>query len=220
MANELLPNFTINLTDLVLRKTDHIPFQKLPGFTRGRHFVPDKANSRALAWAQSLLREELGEELQLVYQNSKDELGLRHGQVKKEVGEGGGSVETPFFLFTIRVEQDETDFERVTIFREIQPRGPTAELPPRFDLVFPQTPDEVVLSVDGALSFDDLVEKFEAMRAQRGGRLRDDSETGQIRYTTQDGNVEMLVETKKSEMVIHSRSHLGALALLGAIERI
>jgi hypothetical protein len=201
---------------LLFRKLSFTPFARLPGFSKARgHYVPEKASPAALDWAKTLLEENLQEELQLIYQRSKDILGLRRRDLKKEVEKGGGSVETEFFRYTLALSQSESDPAELKTSREITLLKSSQELPPTLDLIFPDAAEEIVAKIE-VPDFDDLVEHFEDLKDKWGGKLTENDVTGKIEYSTKGFTLE--VDTKEGELVIRPVTASGCLPLLKIAE--
>lgn len=204
------------MANLFFRKLSFTPFARLPGFSKARgHYVPEKASPAALEWAKSLLEENLQEELQLIYQRSKDILGLRRREVKKAVEKGGGTVETEFFRYSLLLSQNESDPAEVKTAREVVLLKPRRELPQSMDLVFPDAAEEIVVKIE-APDFDQLVEHFEDLKEKWGGKLAENDLTGKILYSTKGFALE--VDTLEGELVIRPVTASGCLALLEIAE--
>lgn len=198
--------------DFRFRKISYTPFARLPGFSKSRgHFVPERPSSAALDFARTLLDPNVQEELQLVYQRSKDVLALRHRQVKKNAEKSGGNVETEFFRYSFFLTQDEADPSQVKTVREVALLKGREELPAGLDLVFPDAMEEIVFEFENP-GFDELVEHFEEVRDKWGGRLKDDETKGIIDYVTDVLALE--ADTKTNEMVIRPVGATGCLPLL------
>jgi hypothetical protein len=204
------------MINLLFRKLSFTPFARLPGFSKARgHYVPEKASPAALDWAKSLLEENLQEELQLIYQRSKDILSLRRRDVKKNVEKGGGTVETEFFRYTLALSQSESDPAEVKTSREIVLLKSLRELPPTLDLIFPDAAEEIVAKIE-VPDFDELVEHFEDLKDKWGGKLAENDVTGKIEYSTKGFTLE--VDTKEGELVIRPVTASGCLPLLKIAE--
>jgi hypothetical protein len=204
------------MINLLFRKLSFTPFARLPGFSKARgHYVPEKASPAALDWAKSLLEENLQEELQLIYQRSKDILSLRRRDVKKTVEKGGGTVETEFFRYTLALSQSESDPAEVKTSREIVLLKSLRELPPTLDLIFPDAAEEIVAKIE-VPDFDELVEHFEDLKDKWGGKLAENDVTGKIEYSTKGFTLE--VDTKEGELVIRPVTASGCLPLLKIAE--
>jgi hypothetical protein len=204
------------MVNLLFRKLSFTPFARLPGFSKARgHFVPEKASPAALEWAKFLLEENIQEELQLIYQRSKDILGLRRREVKKGVEKGGGSVETEFFRYTLALSQSDSDPAEVKTSREVVLLRRLDELPPALDLIFPDAAEEIVAKIE-VPDFDDLVEHFEDLKDKWGGKLAENDVTGKIEYSAKDFT--LIVDTREGELVIRPITACGCLALLKIAE--
>ena len=150
--------------------------------------------------------------MKIVYGRAKTELGLRHGQVKKILVEGGGSVVAKNFSFSINADQDE-DPALARIVRQIHVFVPLESLSANFDAVFPKTLDEIVLPLLSLPDFDTLVPVFETIADSRGGRVSDDEEEGTVEYTAPDGTL-LYVDVASRELVMRTKVAKSCLALL------
>ncbi len=208
------PFLGANFQNIFLRRIDLIPFSKLAGFIKGKHSLPDKVNTSASFWAKSLMEEDLRGEIQEIYQLGKSELGLRHSQIKKQSFEGGGGIDCRYFSFSISSDQDSHDPTMVKIVRQVNLGVSISELPLGFDKVFPKFLEEIVVPLKGKLVFSELVLLFEDMMDRRGGKVRDEEESGTIEYFSPDGAITLIIKIKDRELILKPRSQKSCLALL------
>lgn len=161
-----------------------------PAFVKGRHRVPLEVNAQAAAFVGELAEAEIAAELQRLYEACKQVFGLRRRQIKRQAGDGLGSLSCKYFGFSIHAEQHPGAAGDYRIVRrlELPDDREEAEFGARLDRLFGATFDRVVVEVDaGAADFDRLVEMFEDLEAADGGRLRDEEDLRRITYTASGG---------------------------------
>jgi hypothetical protein len=190
------------------RRVETRPFRKLPGFNRKNgHFEPTYRSDKATAFAGDLLQEEIAKEIQAIYSRAKSVLDLKSREVKTNVSNGGGSVDTDTFRFALSVDQSSTDPANVTIEREISLRVSRPELPDNFDEIFPTEVNELVIPIPGSDgSFSVLVDAFEDIAGDIGAQIDDDPIKGKIELTLSDGT-NIIFWTQDDLMIVsHPRS--------------
>ena len=141
------------------------------------------------------------EEIQTIYENTKDILSLRKRQIETVAEQGGGSVECDVFRYYIDIEQSSTDPAEAKVTRKLVIRVKRSDLAENFDDIFPHQIDEIVIPYEGKFDFDDLVEKFENLEDIDGGKLYDNEMKGEIEYKTYSG-LSIKVNMEELEVVI------------------
>ena len=182
-----LTNVQLDFENAELRNEEQGAIKHLPGFKKGKHFVPDKFHHRVDEFVGTLLQEEIAAEVQEVYSNAKKILGLRRSEFDHGAKGGGGTVNCSFFTYSIDVTQSGNDPAEFVRRRTLHIRVSRDKLPEDFDEVFPHVLDEIVIPFTGKPDFDELVEQFEAVQEKLGGELEDDDSASVIRYSAADG---------------------------------
>ena len=161
------------------------------GFVKGRHYVPTDVSAQTGAYVGELTQTEITDELQRLYETSKQVFGMRRRQFTRESGEGFGRLATKYFDFSIHTEQHPTIAGDYVIVRRLELPNDAktgTDFGDQLDRLFGATFDKVVIEVDPtAADFGRLVDMFEDLEEADSGRLRDDEDAGRIDYTTQGG---------------------------------
>ena len=119
------------------RGTETRSFKSLPGFSASkRHRVPENVNPAADDWARRLLKDEIADDAQLVYEQAREVLDLPPDAVDKQEDEGTGSVDTDLFRYSVYAGQNKEDHSETIVTREVELRVPHGELPDEFDDIF------------------------------------------------------------------------------------
>lgn len=185
-VNNELPNLKLQFDKTLFRKVVFVPIKRAKGFLKG-HFAPDRVNSSGNSFIQRVFEENLKEEIQTIYENTKDILSLRRRQIEIIAEQEGGSVECDTFRYYINVEQNPHESSEARVTRNLVIRVKRSELAKNFDDIFPNQIDEIVIPYEGTFDFDDLVEKFENLEDVDGGKLYDNEMKGEIEYKTYSG---------------------------------
>ena len=161
----------------------------LPGFSRSRgHFEPDNINDATTEFVRRLLEPEVDEEIQRLYDGIKRIFELRRRQIRRENGNGQGSLDTEFFRFSIDTRQDRSEPTHYEIVRSLELRGNPMERQTEIDQVFGRMFDKTVVEVDSnALNYYELVDLFENIEQRYGGNLSDNENREQITYDAPSG---------------------------------
>jgi len=208
-----LPALRIVNSEYCLRNVETISIERLPGFSKKKkHFVPDRYSSRASAFVQSLLSENIQEELKEVYNDAKQILGLKRRDIEKSYHDGGGAVETEYFRYHVDTFQDDEDPSDAIIIRELTIRVASKLLPDNFDDIFSCVFDEIVFEVKRCGSFDEIVDQFENLAEKNGGEVYEDEDEDIIAYTAKGFNVKFC--PSKREMVIKPEKVGGCVELI------
>ncbi len=195
-------------------------FKRLPGFDPSRrHKPPTERSDRADAWAARLLHETMRAELDTVYRNAKNVLGLRRRDLELQMVDGaGGTLSAPGFSYIVDAGQGEIDPAEAVIERRIHLHVPPGELQLGFDQVFPVPVDEIVVPLaKGKLDFDALVDGLEDACESVGARLTENERSGDIDVLL-DGGLLISLGTKRRHMVIRLDGCEGCFNLVEAMQ--
>ncbi len=213
------PGTELRWQEQFFRHTESMAFKRLPGFSKSKgHFVPERASDRASDFASRLLVEELQSESKEVYRDAKKCLGLKSRQINRDWTEGSASVECEVFRFDWVTGQDPEDPGSVRILRTLRLSADHMnDLPDGFDALFPVSPDELVVPMEGALDYDDFVDHFEDVAEDAGGWFEEDEDTQTMEMGTSDG-VTLRFDLNEREMTIvfERKGGLRALVTLAA----
>jgi len=210
-----LAGLQLQQDEMFFRKVETSPIQRLPGFNRRTHFIPDRINRRVDDFIASLLQPSIEEELETIYANCRDILGLRRREITKTLGTGNGNIDTSLFRFQIDTKQNPEDPAESMVDRRLVLLIEATAIPEGLERVFPVMPNEIVIPIDGDLNYDDLVDKFEDVKDANGGTLDDNDRTGLIEYTAPDGVV-FIISAFEQELVIKPRATASFANMLAA----
>lgn len=210
--NQEFPKLSLRFDSATLRRVVILDIRKASGFKK-THFIPDKVSSSGNSFIQSVFEQELKNEIQEIYENTKEVLSLRKRQIEYGVESGYGNVENDIFRFFIEVEQNSKEPSQAKVTRKLQIRVNRNQLPENFDDIFPKQIDEIVLPIDGEINFDELVEKFENLADEDGGKLSDNELKGEIEYQTYSG-LSIIINTKDMELIISPNRTMKCLELI------
>jgi uncharacterized caspase-like protein len=190
-------------------------FKSLPGFsTSKRHRVPESVNDAADGWARKLLKDEIAEDAQEVYEQAREVLDLPPGAVDKQEHVGIGSVDTELFRYDVYAGQNNEDHTEAAITREIKLRVPHVDLPEEFDDIFPGKMDEVVLPLPGSKgNFAKLVNAVAATAKKIKAKEWDNPTKELIELRLSDGTV-MVLDTKNEVVIVRCAGANGCLSMI------
>src|SRR5690606_9787300 len=80
-VNNELPKLNLKFDKVSFRKVTFVPIRNAKGFKKG-HFAPDKVNTSRNSFIQKVFEENLKEEIQEIYENTKEILSLRKRQIQ------------------------------------------------------------------------------------------------------------------------------------------
>jgi hypothetical protein len=208
---QLKPNFA----GAYFRGCETRPFRSLPGFSASKkHRVPEDVNSAADDWAKRLLKDEIAEEAQLVYEQAREVLDLLPDEVDKQDDEGAGSVDTDLFRYSVYAGQNTEDHSEAIITREVELRVPHGQLPEEFDDIFPEKLNEIVLPLPGSKGqFTKLVNAVAVTAKKIKAKEWDNPTKGLIELRLSDGTV-MALDTNREIVVVRRTGTNGCLSLI------
>ncbi|MGE8433484.1 caspase family protein [Chryseobacterium joostei] len=206
------PKIKLQFEKIELRKIEQEHLKQLSGFKKG-HFLPDRVSSSGERYIQSISRQEIEDEIQEIYENTKAILGLRRKDIIKEVDHGGGSIETEIFRFYFEIYQNKENPSLADMVRRLIIRVNRFDLPEDFHNIFPVQPNQIIIPIGGTIDYDDLVDKFENLESEIGGHLKDDDSTGEIIYTSKE-NLTIIINTNFMEMLFIPNKPLDCLKLI------
>jgi len=206
-----LPKLILKFDKMELRKIQTTNYQRLSGY-KSSHFPPSLGHSGNI-FIQSISIKEIQDEIQEIYERTKDILGLKRKEIEKSINKGGGSIANEYFRYFVSIIQHPNDPLVALITRTLIIRVPRNKLPEKFDEMFPVSINEIVIPIEGEADFDDLVDKFENLKETMGGSLKEDDTTGIITYTT-DEDIIISIHTEDMEIIIRPKAHLHCLKLI------
>ncbi len=207
------PQLRLKFESLELRNIKTQDVKDLSGFDKKKkHFPPKYVNFAGNSFIQSISIEEIQEEIQEIYENSKEILNLKRRDIIKNLMMIG-SIENNIFRYYLEINQHHKNPALAVITRRLIIRVPRSKLPINFHEIFPIQPNKIVIPIDGEVDFDDLVERFENLEESVGGQLQEDDVKGTIEYISED-NLTITINTIDKEMIINPNMHLNCLKLI------
>ncbi|MBB2685240.1 UNVERIFIED_ORG: hypothetical protein GGD47_002828 [Rhizobium etli] len=192
---------------------DRRPFKNFPAFSHTKkHTVPTDLSSSASAWAQRLLADDIGSELQAVAIQARKALKLKSKDINKKVDAEGGTVDTDIFRYELTASQDQKDPSKTLLRREVYIR--TAKIPPNFDEVFQETIDGFFVAIPGVKGkYTELLDSIEDQEDELGISSEGNQTTGIIEVIGADG-AQYLIDTKNETLSIAFPSASGCMDIL------
>ena len=210
--NQEFPKLSLKFDSITFRRIKILDIRSAPGFKKN-HFIPEKNSPSGNSFIQSLFEQELKDEIQEVYVNTKEVLSFRKRQIEYGAESGYGNVENDVFRFFIEIEQNPLDPSQAKVTRKLQIRVNRNQLPENFDDIFPNQINEIAIPIEGNIDFDELVEKFENLADEDGGKLSDNELKGEIEYQTYSG-LSIKISTKNMELIINPNRDMKCLELI------
>lgn len=212
LQNQEFPKLNIQFKSAILRRIINLDVRSGSGFKKG-HFVPEKQGGAFNSFIQSVFEEEVKTEIQEIYENTKEILSLRKRNIQYGADAGYGNVENEYFRFELTVEQNPDEPSEAKVIRTLQIRVDRNKLPENFDDIFPEQIDEIVIPVSGNIDFNDLVEKFENLEDEDGGKLSDNEIKGEIEYQTYSG-LSIIIDINEMVLIISPNRNMKCLELI------
>lgn len=160
--------------------------KRLPGFVSSWNTVPKRHTSSTHAFVEGLLETKIREIVQRTYTAVKSEFNLKRADISRNEGGAVGTLDTEFFRFEIRGEQDPDEASDYRVTRTLELRRYNEDTADTFDEVF-GTFDSAVIEFDATgLNFEAVVEYLETLADDHGGRTVDDE--GSVIYKTPTGD--------------------------------
>ena len=194
------PSLNLDFGAAYLRKNSVTPVKTARGFKKG-YTAPRFISRVTQRFVQDMFYEEMKELMQTVYEQTKKVFKLKSADIKYEYEKEGGSLSCSYFNYYLSVEQHSTDSAEAVIRHAIYPLVPLHTLPDAFDNIFPVGIDELIIPIEGKISFEDLVAKFENLEEQEGGKLVENGMEQTIEYITAN-HTSMVVNIGTQELVI------------------
>jgi hypothetical protein len=130
------------------------------------------------------LDETVSEELQHLYEKSKNVLNVRRRDLRKVVDTGTGDLDAPAFRYSVGTGQDPEDPGKYIIYRRLELRQGWSAYRAAIDEIFGDKFDRLIVEFESIDSdFDELVAKIEDIRAEHGGTVTDDDRRQRVAYS-------------------------------------
>ena len=139
--------------------------QRLPGFSKSKHRVPEDVTDRAQVFVGSLAADRIRDDLDSVFQLLRTAFRFKRTQLKtQETADGAGSIETPYFRYTSCVYQNPANAAEVIWQRDVsQVTSPEQILSEEFAEVFGEAFDTVEFLPPSEINLEALIDKIEEL---------------------------------------------------------
>lgn len=186
--------------------TETRDYDRLPGFSKTKgHFVPSNVNASGTGFARDLLDDEITEEIQNLYDITKQKLQLRRDDIET----GDATLDTEFFRFWIDVQQKPDDPSEIQIVRCLVVRDGSEETLEEIDEIFGNIFDRYVCTIEGrGPDFDTVVRRLEDAEQEHGGKLVESEKrqlvtyfmpgSGRLEFDLANGSVSICMDKKGS----------------------
>lgn len=181
---------------LATRKLELV--QRLPGFSKSKHRVPEEVTDRSQSFVGSLNSERIRDDLDTVFQLLRTAFRFRRTQLStQETSDGAGSIATPYFRYTSCVYQNPANAAEVIWQRDVsEVTSPEQILSDEFAQVFGQVFDTVEFLPTSPINLEALIDKIEEL---------DDARVG-LEYDRQITKCEVFIEGIAATLQITSNA--------------
>ena len=212
-ADAALAGIRLKNNSEYLEGTETGAIRSLDGFSRGYHKVPDRLSESADGWCNRLLANTVAEELQTLYQNARDVLGLKRKDLRKEAD----TLDAPAFRYIVETGQNPEDPSEYYITRRLELRQGWAAHREALDELFSDEFQRLVVEFDSMEdSFDALVDRLEDIGESSGGDVDDDDRDQRVTYSRDGASFTFDLKKRRLEIAFGSKS---ALDLVDAARR-
>lgn len=164
--------------------------QKLPGFSKKLgHFVPERHSDATTSFIRKLLTQTIQEETQDLYDAIKLDFRLRSRDIEHASDDGTGSIDTPYFRYSVETKQKSQDPTKYQIVKKLELRAAANSVPiDQIDRTFSNTFDKLVVKTSrDFINFATLVDRLEGLADSFGGTVRDETAKERVTYEAPDG---------------------------------
>lgn len=139
--------------------------QKLPGFKKSRHRVPEEITDRTQTFVGGLGGSRVRADLDHVFDALRNEFRFKRTQLDvHETDDGAGSITTPFFRYTSCVYQNPSNAGEIVWQRDISDvTAPETLLSRDFSAVFGQVFDTVEFVPRSPIDLEKLIDAIEVI---------------------------------------------------------
>jgi Caspase domain len=164
-----------NLTNVFLSGESIAKIDRLPGFVKNSHKVPNSINSSANSFVVKIGAEVLKNEISDIGRQLVDTLRFKRKQIRPTIDDDSGSIETPFFDYSIRLSQSNLDATKYKLeyrlenFKEYEIDGNDA-----FNSVFSNRLNRLVFELDNPINVEALIDRIEDLEDHSGINVKYD----------------------------------------------
>jgi Caspase domain len=153
---------TQGLRSAIFRGEKFGKIERLSGFLRGRHKVPDRVYPAGTSFVQNLGAEEVKRAASDLHDEIKSAYGYTRKQLTLENSGGEASIVSPDFRVDITINQDADDASRYRILLEVSNfRSPAVVTTENFDTVFAGHCDMLVVQFEQPISLEEKIDQIE-----------------------------------------------------------
>lgn len=181
-----LADLKLTNRDAYLEGVETGAIRSLQGFSTAKgHTVPKTISQSASDWVERLLHEELTAELDALRARTRSAFGLARKDTNVEWGDGGGTLDSPIFRFTILCDQDQENPSNWRVRRQLELRDGWEAHADVIDTLFATTDLPVlVVEIDRVpRAFDDLADALDGVATAKGGHLGEETAKRRLTYT-------------------------------------
>lgn len=154
----------------LLRGSESGRIEKLSGFAKGKHRVPEKVHRAASSFVESIGTEEVTQLANDLHDEIKEAYDFTRKQLRMESSGGSATITTPEFRVDIAISQGADDAAQYRILIEVSEfRSPAALTTEEFAEVFSGHCDTLVVQFAQPVSVEDKIDEIEAIRALKKG---------------------------------------------------
>lgn len=153
--------------NLALINKQRRPIRALQGFKKN-HRVPDRADDRAEKFVVDLTHDEVKAELNLIFQRLRKEFSLRRADMTVSQEHGTGSIDTPYFQYSVVVCLDPERPSEIIWQRQVTDiRDRIQVLSAPFERVFVNVFDTVEYFPATLVDVGELIDRIEDLEDDR-----------------------------------------------------
>jgi len=149
------------VSDVELRSVECGSIRNLSGFQKRYHKIPDRISSATMSFVSKISQGELGEESSQIFDILRKEMGYKLKEVKQDTSDNGFSFETPNFIISVTIEQDEDDcsqYKKTIVMSSIDYDFIGTE---KFNDAFANLFDTLVITLNKKIDLAEFVDKIE-----------------------------------------------------------
>jgi hypothetical protein len=135
---------------------------RLSGYVKGRHRVPERVNASADSFVQNIGAEEVDQVASALHDEIKSAYGFTRKQLTLESSGGSATIVSPDFRVDITINQHPDDAAQYRILLEVSNfKSPAVITTGNFDTVFSGHCDTLVVQFDRSISLEEKIDQIE-----------------------------------------------------------
>lgn len=154
----------ISFTNISLLSEEEDNVKNLPGFQKNYHKVPNYIGSTPNNFIQEIGSTIIEKEIDELGVEVKDKLKYKRTEIRSSTDNGGGSIETPDFDYSISISQSEVTSSEYILTRKLENfRNSEIVTNPEFNKIFSHYFDNLVFDLSKPINIIELIDKIEAL---------------------------------------------------------